>query len=46
MTFFHPPAKKNMDDIQMATKICMKNIEMYPSQLLDNIMSEWEGLGT
>ena len=42
----HPRAKKNMDDIQMATKICKNNIEMYPSQLLNNIAAEWEGVGT
>ena len=29
--------KKNMEDIQMATKHFKKNIEMYPSQL------EWSG---
>jgi len=46
MTFFHPRAKKNMDDIQMATKTSKKNIEMYPSKLLINITAEWEGLGT
>ena len=38
--------KKNMDDIQMATKICKNNIEMYPSQLLNNITAEWDSLGT
>ena len=45
MTFFHPQGKINMDDIQMATKICKNNIEVYPSQLLNDITAEWEGLG-
>ena len=42
----HPQVKQKMDYIQMATKIYKNNIEMYPSQLLNNITAEREGVGT